>query len=78
MGKEKMKLYKTSLETRNYSFEVYSTNRLESKKMMEAGIRKHCEQFDISHVQFLNDYKASDWITEAIILNTPYRDGQEI
>lgn len=73
-----MKLYKTSLETRNYSFEVYSTNRQKSKAVMEAGIRKHCEQFDISYVEFLSDYKQSDWITEPIILNTPYRDGQEI
>jgi len=73
-----MKLYKTSLETRNYSFEVFSTNRQKSRKMMEAGIRKHCEQFDLSYVQFLTDYKQSEWITEAIILDIPYRDGQEI
>jgi len=73
-----MKLYKTSLETRNYFFEVYSTNRQKSKAVMEEGIRKHCEQFDISYVEFLNDYKPSDWITEPIILNKAYRDRQEI
>jgi len=73
-----MKLYKTSLETRNYSFEVFSTTRQESKKKMKAGIRKHCEQFDISYVEFLSDYKQSEWFTDQIILNTPYRDGQEI
>ena len=73
-----MKLYKTSLETRNYSFEVFSTTRQESKKKMEAGIRKHCEQFDISYVEFLSDYKQSEWFTDQIVLNTPYRDGQEI
>jgi hypothetical protein len=70
-------LFKVSLQTRKFEFEVYGENEDEIIKILEKGVRKHCKQYEVSVDEFWKEYKRDTQITQ-IQLNKAYRDLEEI
>jgi len=77
MDIENKNIFKASLQTRKFEFEVYGENEDEIIKILEKGVRKHCKQYEVSVDEFWKEYKRDIQITQ-IQLNKAYRDLEEI
>lgn len=73
----KAKIFKASLQTRKFEFEVYGENEDEVINILEKGVRKHCKQYEVNVNDFWKEYKQDIQINQ-IHLNKAYRDYEEI
>jgi hypothetical protein len=70
-------IFQATLETENSDFEAFGTTRLQAKAALAAGIRRHCERYQVSIRDFRRPYEGETRIRE-IILGVAYRNGQTL
>lgn len=68
------KIYKAWYDSRNFSFEAYSTNERKAKAILIRGLRKHGQQYNCDPRWWYRD----DECVMEFKLNEPYRDHDTI